>query len=97
MAEQSIKKLTPEDVLNDLYNHNLRVYIIARSDILYFSSLEPNSPVGQREGAQVGNTRSVIEVKAKDALKQKNEEAENRLKILVSIEQLRKDMKDWKV
>lgn len=99
MSKPIIERLSPDDIINDFHNNNLRDYIIARNDILIFSKYDPDERIGMREGPPLGNNNvpTTIDVKAKNALEEAKKKAENKLQVLVCLEQLREEMKSFKV
>jgi len=99
MAEPTIKQLSPEDIINDFYNINLRGYIEARNDVLLFSEFDPEERVGVQKGPPIGNNNvpTSLEIKAKDARNQSEKNAEKKLQILRCLAKLRIELKDFKV
>ena len=99
MSEPLIKQLSPDDVINEFYNNNLRDYIIARNDILIFSQYNPDERVGLRQGPSIGNNQvpTTIDVKAKEAIKQSEDQVAKKLRVMQCLSKLRKELKDFRV
>jgi len=96
--EQTIRKVSPVELLNKFYNYHLNEIISAWINLSIFSKKDPNETVGSRVGPPIGNKgqRAMVEIRAKDALENEYKRFENQAQILKSIAEKLKEYEAMK-
>lgn len=95
MGEEVIKRVTPQEVIDQFFSGHLRDYLAACARIKMAQKYNPEEFIAQRQGPQVkpGQLPSVVKLKAKEMIEEEKKTIRGNKYFLLAIEELEKELK----